>query len=577
MPGKSTSPIRKQSANDRLRSLYRWKFKMSPHPLAGKTAPETSLVNVPKLITDYFVRKPDAAVASERVAFGTSGHRGTSLESSFNENHILAVAQAVCDVRARNGITGPLFIAIDTHALSAPALATSLEVFAANEVTVLIDEAGGYTPTPVLSHAIISHNKGRTTGLADGIVITPSHNPPRDGGYKYNPPHGGPADTDLTTEIENLANAHLAEQCSRVRRVTYLKALSASTTGKFDFVTPYVNALEQIIDFDRLRGSKLSLGADPMGGASVSYFDRIAEKYRLNLEVVNRSVDPTFRFMTLDHDGKIRMDCSSPWAMARLIELRERFDVAFGNDADSDRHGIVARSTGLMNPNHYLAVAIDYLFRTRKGWRTDAAVGKTAVSSSLIDRVAASLERPLVEVPVGFKWFVQGLSSGQLGFAGEESAGASFVRKDGTVWTTDKDGLLLDLLAAEITAATGKDPGEHYRDLVARHGEPVYARIDEPATPAQKAVLKGLSAQNIGARQLAGDDITSVSNRATGNGASLGGIKVSTAQGWFAARPSGTENAYKIYAESFRGAEHLARLQEEARAVVNSALTAAGA
>jgi len=550
---------------------------MCPHPLAGKLAPENSLINVPQLITDYFVRKPDASIAAERVAFGTSGHRGSSAQSSFNENHILAVAQAVCEVRARNGITGPLFIGIDTHALSEPALATSLEVFAANDVTVLIDSAGGYTPTPAVSHAIISYNRGRTSGLADGVVITPSHNPPGDGGYKYNPPHGGPADTDLTSEIERLANEHLSEQCRRVRRVTRAQALRASTTGSFDFVTPYVQDLEQIIDFEPLRGSSVRLGADPMGGASINYFAPIAERYQLNLEVVNRSVDPTFRFMTLDHDGKIRMDCSSPWAMERLIGLRGRFDVAFGNDADSDRHGIVARSTGLMNPNHYLAVAIDYLFRTRKGWRSNAAVGKTTVSSSLIDRVAASVSRPLVEVPVGFKWFVQGLSNGELGFAGEESAGASFLRKDGTVWTTDKDGLLLDLLAAEITAATGKDPGEHYRELVSRHGEPVYARIDEPATPSQKAVLKGLNAQNIEARQLAGDDITSVSNRASGNGASLGGIKVSTAQGWFAARPSGTENAYKIYAESFRGPEHLARLQEEARAVVNSALNSAGA
>lgn len=548
-----------------------------PHPLAGKLAPESSLVNIPKLITDYYIRKPDASVSTERVAFGTSGHRGTSSESSFNEDHILAAAQAICEVRARNGITGPLFLGIDTHALSVPALATSLEVFAANDVSVFIDSADRYTPTPVLSHAIISHNKGRMEGLADGVVITPSHNPPGDGGYKYNPPHGGPADADLTGQIESLANQHLAEQCRRVRRVTYSKALAASTTRRFDFQGPYVRDLEQIIDFERLQGSSIRLGADPMGGASVGYFAPIAERYRLNLEVVNHSVDPTFRFMTLDHDGKIRMDCSSPWAMERLIGLREKFDVAFGNDADSDRHGIVARSTGLMNPNHYLAVAIDYLFRTRKGWRNEVAVGKTAVSSSLIDRVAASLPRPLVEVPVGFKWFVQGLSSGQLGFAGEESAGAAFLRKDGTVWTTDKDGLLLDLLAAEITAVTGKDPGEHYRDLVSRHGEPVYARIDEPATPAQKAILKGLSAQNIGTRQLAGDDITSVSNRATGNGASLGGIKVSTAQGWFAARPSGTENAYKIYAESFRGPEHLARLQEEARAVVNSALSSAGA
>ena len=550
---------------------------MSLHPLAGKLAPESSLVDIPRLITDYFAREPDPTAAAERVAFGTSGHRGSSSVSSFNENHILAIAQAICEVRARKGINGPLFIGIDTHALSTPALATSLEVFAANGVTILIDSADGYTPTPVLSHAIITHNGGRTTGLADGVVITPSHNPPGDGGYKYNPPHGGPADADLTNEIETLANQHLAEQCRHVRRISYSKALAASTTGKFDFMGPYVTDLEQVIDFERLRGSSVRLGADPMGGASVNYFAPIAEKYHLNLEVVNHSVDPTFRFMTLDHDGKIRMDCSSPWAMERLIGLSQRFDVAFGNDADSDRHGIVAHSTGLMNPNHYLAAAIDYLFRSRKGWRGDAAVGKTAVSSSLIDRVAASLKRPLVEVPVGFKWFVQGLSSGQLGFAGEESAGATFLRKDGTVWTTDKDGLLLDLLAAEITAATGKDPGEHYRDLVSRHGEPVYARIDEPATPTQKAILKELSAQNIGTRQLAGDDITAVSNRASGNGAALGGIKVSTAQGWFAARPSGTENAYKIYAESFRGTEHLARLQEEARAVVNSALSSAGA
>ena len=549
---------------------------MSTHPLAGTLAPESLLINVSRLITDYFARKPDPTIAAQRVAFGTSGHRGSSSELSFNENHILAIAQAICEMRAAKGTTGPLFIGIDTHALSEPALATSLEVYAANDVAVLLDAAGGYTPTPVISHAIISYNKNRTTGLADGVVITPSHNPPSDGGYKYNPPHGGPADTALTAEIEALANRHLAEQCQHVRRVTYAKALAANSTVKFDFMTPYLEGLEQIIDFDRLRGSAIRLGADPMGGASVDYFAPIAERYALNLEVVNRTVDPTFRFMTLDRDGKIRMDCSSPWAMERLIGLRSRFDVAFGNDADADRHGIVAKSTGLMNPNHYLAVAIDYLFRTRTGWRLDTAVGKTAVSSSLIDRVAASLHRPLVEVPVGFKWFVDGLSSGQLGFAGEESAGASFLRKDGTVWTTDKDGILMDLLAAEITAATGKDPGEHYRELVSRHGEPVYARIDEPATPAQKAVLKELNAQNIGARQLAGDDITAVSNRATGNGASLGGIKVSTAQGWFAARPSGTENTYKIYAESFRGAEHLARLQEEARAVVGSALSSAG-
>ena len=549
---------------------------MTTHQLAGKLAPEAVLIDVPKLVTAYFVGQPDASVATQRVAFGTSGHRGSALELSFNERHILAIAQAVCEVRHSKGVTGPLFIGTDTHALSAPALATSLEVFAANDVALLIDAAGGYTPTPVVSHAIISYNRGRTQGLADGIVITPSHNPPADGGYKYNPPHGGPADTELTAEIESIANRHLAENCRSVRRVPYAKALAASRTNKFDFRSPYVQDLEHIINFDKLSGSSIRLGADPMGGSSVNYFAPIAERYALNLEVVNTTVDATFRFMTLDHDGKIRMDCSSPWAMARLIGLRDRFDVAFGNDADSDRHGIVARSCGLMNPNHYLAVAIDYLFRTRTGWRLDAAVGKTAVSSSLIDRVAASLQRPLVEVPVGFKWFVEGLSSGQLGFGGEESAGASFLRKDGTVWTTDKDGLLLDLLAAEITAATGKDPGEHYRDLVSRHGEPVYARIDEPASPAQKTVLKELGAQHIGARKLAGDDITSVSNRASGNGASLGGIKVTTAQGWFAARPSGTENAYKIYAESFRGVNHLAKLQEEARAVVSSALKSAG-
>lgn len=549
---------------------------MSPHPLAGKLAPSNQLINVPKLITQYYALQPDPSVSTQRVAFGTSGHRGSAAETSFNELHILAVAQAICEVRAKAGITGPLFVGIDTHALSEPALATSLEVFAANGVQVLIDSAGGFTPTPAVSHAIISYNRGRTGGLADGVVITPSHNPPSDGGYKYNPPHGGPADTDVTKEIENLANQYLAEQCRNVKRIPYSKAVTSAYVAKFDFVTPYVADLEHIIDFDKLRGSAVRLGVDPMGGASIDYFAPIAERYRLNLEIVNTSVDPTFRFMTLDHDGKIRMDCSSLFAMQSLIAMRDRFDVAFGNDADSDRHGIVAHSTGLMNPNHYLAVAIDYLFRTRKEWPATAAIGKTAVSSSLIDRVANELKRRLVEVPVGFKWFVEGLSTGQMGFAGEESAGASFLKKDGTVWTTDKDGIVMDLLAAEITAVTGKDPGEHYRALVQKHGEPVYARIDEPATPAQKAVLKALSAQNISARKLAGDDITAVSSQASGNGAALGGIKVSTAEGWFAARPSGTENAYKIYAESFRGAEHLARLQDEARTVVNSVLKSAG-
>jgi len=549
---------------------------MTLHPLAGKSAPQSILINIQKLVTDYFCTVPDVSVAEQKVAFGTSGHRGSSSLASFNENHILAVAQSICDVRKARGITGPLFVGIDTHALSEPALATTLEVMAANEVTLCIDSAGGYTPTPVISHAILSHNAGRTSGLADGIVITPSHNPPADGGYKYNPPHGGPADSDLTTEIEQMANRHLANGCKDVKRIPYARAIRAATTRKFDFVTPYVADLENVIDFEPLRNSKIKIGADPMGGASVDYFAPIAERYGLDLEVVNKAVDATFRFMTVDHDGKIRMDCSSPYAMGTLLGHQNRFDIAFGNDADSDRHGIVTRSSGLMNPNHYLAVAINYLFRTRTNWKSDVAVGKTVVSSSLIDRVVASVGRPLVEVPVGFKWFVEGLSGGRFGFAGEESAGASFLRRNGEVWTTDKDGLLLDLLAAEITAATGKDPGEHYRDLVARHGEPIYARIDEPASPAQKRVLKDLGVQNITARQLAGDDITAVLNRAPGNGAAIGGIKVTTAQGWFAARPSGTENSYKIYAESFRGAEHLAKIQAEARSVVSSALSTAG-
>ena len=549
---------------------------MPLHPLAGKPAPQSLLINIQKLVTEYFCKVPDVAIAEQKVAFGTSGHRGTSANASFNESHILAVAQAICEVRKARGITGPLFIGIDTHALSEPALATTLEVMAANEVTVCVDFSGRYTPTPVISHAIIKYNTGRTSGFADGIVVTPSHNPPSDGGYKYNPPHGGPADSELTTEIEKIANQHLACGCKNVKRIGYAKAVAAPTTRKFDYLTPYVADLEQIIDFAPLRNSKIKIGAAPMGGSSVDYFAPIAERYGLDLEVVNRAVDATFRFMTVDHDGKIRMDCSSPYAMGTLLGHQQRFDIAFGNDADSDRHGIVTRSSGLMNPNHYLAVAINYLFRTRTNWRTDVAIGKTVVSSSLIDRVAASIGRPLVEVPVGFKWFVEGLSSGRFGFAGEESAGASFLRRNGEVWTTDKDGLLLDLLAAEITAATGKDPGEHYKELVNCHGEPIYARIDEPASPAQKAILKDLSVQNITARQLAGDDITAVLNRAPGNAAAIGGIKVTTAQGWFAARPSGTENSYKIYAESFRGAEHLAKIQEEARAVVSSALSAAG-
>ena len=543
--------------------------------LAGKVAPSSILVNVPRLISAYFVQAPDPSVAAQRVAFGTSGHRGTSLDASFNEAHILATAQAVCTLRAELGINGPLYVGIDTHALSEPALITTLEVLAANGVTTCIDAKGGYTPTPVISHAIITYNRGRKSGLADGIVVTPSHNPPADGGYKYNPPHGGPADTNLTARIEQLANQHLVEGCVNVRRMPYAKALLADTTKRVDMIGPYVDDLKNVIDMAAIRDKKVKLGVDPMGGASIGCWAPIAEKYGLDLTVVNPEVDPTFRFMTVDHDGKIRMDCSSPYAMASLIGLKDRFDVAFGNDADSDRHGIVTPSVGLMNPNHYLAVAIDYLFRNRKGWRADAAIGKTLVSSSLIDRVAADLGRRLSEVPVGFKWFVDGLIDGSYGFGGEESAGASFLRLDGTTWTTDKDGIIMDLLAGEIIAKTGKDPGEHYKALVARHGEPVYARIDAPATPAQKAVLKKLAPENITASTLAGDAITQIMTRAPGNNAEIGGLKVATAQGWFAARPSGTENVYKIYAESFRGSEHLALLQEEARAIVSAAFAQA--
>jgi len=549
---------------------------MTLSPLAGKPAPNAILVNVPRLVAAYFAFTPDPKVAAQRVAFGTSGHRGSAFDSSFNEAHILATAQAICTLRADMGVTGPLYVGIDTHALSEPAMVTTLEVLAANGVTTIIDPSGGYSPTPVISHAILAHNRGRISSMADGIVVTPSHNPPRDGGYKYNPTHGGPADTTLTTKIEKLANAHLESGCKEVKRIPYARALAADTTKKIDFLSPYLDDLKNVIDMAAIRDAKVKIGVDPMGGASVGCWTPMAERYGLNLEVVNASVDATFRFMTVDHDGKIRMDCSSPHAMASLIDLKDRFDVAFGNDADADRHGIVTRSVGLMNPNHYLAVAIDYLFRNRSGWRQDAAIGKTLVSSSLIDRVAAELGRKLYEVPVGFKWFVDGLLDGSFGFGGEESAGASFLRLDGSTWTTDKDGILLDLLAAEITAKTGRDPGEHYRRLVARHGEPVYSRIDAPASPEQKAVLKRLAPENVSARELAGDSITQISTRAPGNGAEIGGLKVSTAQGWFAARPSGTENVYKIYAESFRGREHLVQIQEEARAIVSAALARAG-
>ncbi|HEY2903879.1 MAG TPA: phosphoglucomutase (alpha-D-glucose-1,6-bisphosphate-dependent) [Polyangia bacterium] len=549
---------------------------MSTHPLAGKPAPRSILVNVSRLVSAYYATKPDPAESTQRVAFGTSGHRGSSLNAAFNEDHILACTQAICVYRKKAGIDGPLFLGMDTHALSEPAFISALEVLAANGVEVMIDRDGGYTPTPAVSHAILAANRGRSSHLCDGIVITPSHNPPEDGGFKYNPPNGGPADTDITGEVEAQANEFLAAKNRDVRRVPWSTALKAGTTRRYDFVGTYVDDLGNVIDLDAIRAAGLRLGVDPMGGAAVAYWAPIAERHRLNIEVVNDVVDPTFGFMTVDKDGRIRMDCSSPYAMASLIKLKDRYDIAFGNDTDCDRHGIVTPSAGLMNPNHYLAVAISYLFRQRSGWRADAAVGKTLVSSSLIDRVAAELGRRLVEVPVGFKWFVPGLLDGSLGFGGEESAGASFLRRDGGVWTTDKDGMILDLLAAEITAREGRDPGELYRQLTGRFGDPVYERKDAPATPQQKNVLKKLAPEQVKATTLAGEPIVAKLTRAPGNGAALGGLKVTTENGWFAARPSGTEDVYKIYAESFKGREHLQRIQEEAQAIVSATLGAAG-
>jgi phosphoglucomutase len=544
------------------------------HPLAGKPAPPELLVNVPRLVSAYYTHQPDASDPTQQVAFGTSGHRGTSLASAFNEEHILAICQAICEYRMGQGIGGPLFLGMDTHALSEAAFATSIEVFVANEVELRIDRELGYTPTPVISHAILVHNREHAASLADGVVITPSHNPPEDGGFKYNPPTGGPADTDTTQAIQDRANEILAGGLKEVRRAPFTRALQQAQ--RHDYVTPYVQDLRSVIDMEAIAAAGLKIGVDPMGGAGIGYWEPMAEMYGIDLEVVNRRVDPTFSFMTVDRDGKIRMDCSSPWAMASLIELRERFDVAFGNDPDADRHGIVTRGAGLLNPNHYLAVAIWYLFQNRPGWRADAAVGKTLVSSSMIDRVAAHLGLRLAEVPVGFKWFVDGLLDGSFGFGGEESAGASFLRRDGTVWTTDKDGILLDLLAAEITARTGRDPGEHYRALEEQFGSPLYERMDAPATPAQKKALKALSPEMVEADELAGERILAKLTRAPGNNASIGGLKVVTENGWFAARPSGTENVYKIYAESFRGAEHLRRIQEEAQAIVNAAFRRAG-
>ena len=550
------------------------------HPLAGKPAPKEMLVDVQRLLAAYADDRPDPARPEERVAFGTSGHRGSSLRRSFNEAHILAVVQATCEHRAAQGITGPLFLGKDTHGLSDPAQRTALEVLAANGVEVMVAAGDAATPTPVISHAILRYNRerasggadrARASGLADGIVITPSHNPPEDGGIKYNPPNGGPADTAITGWIEKRANALLEAGLVGVKRVTHEQARRASTTHPHDYVTPYVEDLGAVVDLEAVKRAGLRLGADPLGGASVGYWEPIARRWGLAIEVVNPRVDPTFGFMTVDH-GKIRMDCSSPYAMASLVALKDRFDLAFGNDADSDRHGIVTPSSGLMNPNHYLAVAISWLFARRTGWSAEAGVGKTLVSSALIDRVAGKLGRRLVEVPVGFKWFVDGLLEGSIGFGGEESAGASFLRRDGTVWSTDKDGIIMDLLAAEIRAVSGKDPGQHYEDLVTELGRPVYTRLDAPATPAQKAALKKLAPEAVKADRLAGEPITAKLTRAPGNGAEIGGLKVVTAQGWFAARPSGTEDVYKIYAESFRDEAHLARIVTEAKAIVGEAL-----
>jgi len=542
------------------------------HERAGQPAQPADLVDVARLVTAYFALRPDPERPAQRVAFGTSGHRGSSLSVGFNEDHILATSQAICEFRAMRGITGPLFLGVDTHALSEPARVSALEVFAANDVTVLLDSRDGYTPTPALSHAILTHNRGRRDGLADGVVITPSHNPPSDGGYKYNPPNGGPADTDVTSWIQDRANELIAGGLKEVKRVPYARAVRADTTGRYDFLGAYVDDLPAALDLEAIRAAGVRIGADPLGGASVHYWEEIAERHRLDLTVINTEVDPTWRFMTLDWDGKIRMDCSSPYAMASLIANREAYQVATGNDADADRHGIVTPDGGLMNPNHFLAVAISYLFAHRPDWPRDAAVGKTLVSSGMIDRVAADAGRRLVEVPVGFKWFVGGLLDGSLGFGGEESAGASFLRRDGSVWTTDKDGILLALLASEITAVTGESPSALYRKLTERHGEPAYARIDAPATREEKARLAKLSAADVTAGTLAGEPITAVLTRAPGNDAPIGGIKVCTENAWFAARPSGTEDVYKIYAESFRGPEHLAEVQRAARELVAASL-----
>ena len=544
-------------------------------PLAGKPAEPSMLVDVPKLIAAYYDEIPDPSVPEQQVIFGTSGHRGSALKKSFNEWHILAITQAICLYRKQQKTDGPLFLGIDTHAISVPAFRSAIEVLAANDVEVMISERDEYTPTPVVSHAILTFNRGRRVGLADGIVVTPSHNPPEDGGFKYNPPEGGPAEPAVTGWIEAKANEYLQHRLKGVRRILFEKALHATTTHRHDYLHAYVSDLSSVIDMDAIHRSKVSLGVDPLGGAGVHYWAPIAERYGLNLTIVNDAVDPTFRFMTVDWDGRIRMDPSSPYAMRRLIGLKDRFDIAFACDTDHDRHGVVTRSAGLLQPNHYLSVAIDYLFQHRPGWRQDAAVGKTLVSSQMIDRVTARLGRKLYEVPVGFKWFVSGLLEGSLGFGGEESAGASFLRRDGTVWVTDKDGIVPALLSAEITARMGRDPGEIYQELAREFGEPIYDRIDAPATPEQKKALERLSPEQVRFADLAGEKIKTLLTHAPGNGAAIGGIKVVAENGWFAARPSGTENIYKIYAESFRGEDHLRRVLGEAQTIVDEALKAA--
>jgi phosphoglucomutase len=548
---------------------------MNVSPLAGKPATPAMLVNVPKLITAYYSEIPDASVPGQRVMFGTSGHRGSAFDKSFNESHILAITQAICLYRNEQKIDGPLFLGMDTHALSVPALASALEVLAANGVDVMLAQADEYTPTPVVSHAILTYNHGRTTGLADGVVITPSHNPPHDGGFKYNPPSGGPAAHAVTAWIEAKANQFLGSGLRGLKRISFENALRAPTTHRHDYLNAYVADLGNVIDMDAIRDAKIGMGVDPLGGAGVHYWGPIAERYGLNLTVVNEAVDPTFRFMTVDWDGQIRMDPSSPYAMQRLIDLKDRFEIAFACDTDHDRHGIVTRSAGLLPPNHYLAAAIFYLFQHRPKWSREAAVGKTVVSSQMIDRVAAKLGRTLYETPVGFKWFVQGLLDGSLGFGGEESAGASFLRRDGSVWTTDKDGIVPALLAAEITARMDRDPGELYQELTRKFGEPAYDRVEAPATAEQRAALAKLSPEQVKIKELAGEKILAILSNAPGNGAAIGGLKVVAESGWFAARPSGTEDIYKIYGESFRGADHLGRILEEAQTIVNDALAAA--